>query len=146
MNSESVEILLVEDNPEDAELAIRVLTRKKLASRMHWVKDGEEALDFVFARGSYAERAGQAEPKVILLDLKLPKVNGMEVLRQLRADERTRTIPVAVLTSSKENEDILGAYKLSVNAYIVKPIDFDQYSEAVAQMGFHWLVLNQTPR
>jgi CheY-like chemotaxis protein len=140
-----VEILLVEDNPTDAELAIRALTKSNLANKLVWVKDGAEALDFVFARGEYSERQVVNGPKVILLDLRLPKVDGMEVLRQIKADERTRIIPVVVLTSSKEDRDVAEGYRLGVNSFISKPIEFDAFAKTVSELGMYWLLVNHPP-
>jgi CheY-like chemotaxis protein len=141
-----VEILLVEDSDEDAELAIRALRQKKLANDLFRVKDGAEALDFIFATGTYAGRNGQPKPRVVLLDLKLPKVDGMEVLRRLKEDPTTRAIPVVMLTSSKEDRDLEAAYRLGVNSYIVKPVEFDKFVSAVETLGFYWALLNQNPR
>ena len=138
-----VEILLVEDNLSDAELAIRSLKKSKLANKIIHVKDGKEALDFVAARNEYSSRNVENIPSVILLDLKLPKVNGLEVLKVVKADERTKSIPVVVLTSSEEEKDIVESYKLGVNSYIVKPVDFDKFSEAVIEIGHYWVLLNQ---
>jgi two-component system response regulator len=132
------EILLVEDNPNDAELAIRALKKNNLANNLLHLEDGQQAIDFLFDDKSVM-------PKLILLDLKMPKVDGIEVLRRLKSDERKRVIPVVVLTSSKEEKDIVESYKLGVNAYIVKPVDFDQFVKAVTQLGFFWLILNQPP-
>ncbi len=146
MSSESVvEILLVEDNPHDVEMTLRALKKHNLANKVHVVKDGAEALDYVFATGAYAERNINDHPKVILLDLKLPKVDGMEVLRRIRADERTKCIPVVVLTSSQEERDIVESYKLGVNSYIVKPVDFDKFLSTVQELGLYWLLLNKPP-
>ena len=142
---ESVEILLVEDNPRDAELTLRALKQHNLANHVVWVKDGAEALDYLFGTGTPAGRTPNHSPKVILLDLKLPKVDGLEVLSRLKDDERTRSIPVVMLTSSREEKDIIQSYRLGVNSYIVKPVDFEKFSEAVAQLGLYWLLLNQTP-
>ena len=133
-----VEILLVEDNPNDAELAIRALRKNNLANHLLHLEDGQEALDFLFEEKNRM-------PKLILLDLKMPKVVGIEVLRRLKSDERKKVIPVVVLTSSKEESDIVETYKLGANAYIVKPVDFDQFVNAVAQLGLFWLLLNQPP-
>jgi len=146
MSNEPVEILLVEDNPNDVELALHALQKNKLTNRIHVVRDGAEALDFIFGTGSYAGHSVADLPKVILLDLKLPKVDGLEVLKRVKADPRTRVIPVVVLTSSREESDIVASYHLGVNSYIVKPIDFQQFTEAVRQLGLYWLLLNQPPR
>jgi CheY-like chemotaxis protein len=140
-----VEILLVEDNPNDAELAIRALKKHNLANNVYIAKDGVEALDFIFARGKYADRDINDKPKVVFLDLKLPKVDGLEVLKKIKSDEKTKTIPVVVLTSSTEERDIIESYQLGVNSYIVKPIDFDKFVEAVSELGLYWLLLNQPP-
>ncbi len=140
---EEIEILLVEDNPSDAELTIRALRKKNLANRLIHLKNGAEALDFIFARGSYTGRDPLKVPKVILLDLKMPKVNGLEVLAALRGDEKTKKIPVVVLTSSNEDPDVDACYALGVNSYIVKPVDFDNFVKAVSELGFYWLLLNQ---
>ena len=145
MSNEPVEILLVEDNPNDVELALHALQKNKLTNRIHVVRDGAEALDFIFGTGSYAGHSVADLPKVILLDLKLPKVDGLEVLKRVKADPRTRVIPVVVLTSSREESDIVASYHLGVNSYIVKPIDFQQFTEAVRQLGLYWLLLNQPP-
>jgi len=144
-NGNVIEILLVEDNPQDVELTLRALKRHNLANKVHVVKDGAEALDFLFATGSYAERDMNHTPKVILLDLKLPKVDGLEVLRRIKSDERTKTIPVVVLTSSREEQDMVDSYKLGVNSYIVKPVDFDKFVDAVGELGLYWLLLNEQP-
>lgn len=140
-----VEILLVEDNPTDAELALRALNKHNLANRVVHVHDGEEALDFIFGRGTFSARSAGNGPKVILLDLKLPKVDGLEVLRTLKSDPRTQLFPVVVLTSSREEQDIIESYRLGVNSYIVKPVDFDQFLAAVKEIGWYWLLLNQPP-
>jgi len=140
-----VDILLVEDNPADAELALRALKKNNLANHVTWVKDGEEALDFIFARGEFSQRQVENGPRVILLDLKLPKVDGMEVLRQVKRDPRTRVIPVVMLTSSREEKDVVESYQLGVNSYIVKPVDFGQFVDAVRDLGLYWLLLNQPP-
>jgi two-component system, response regulator len=145
-NQAEVEILLVEDNPSDAELALRALKKNHLANNVVVVTDGEEALDFVFARGAFSARKVENGPKVILLDLKLPKVDGLEVLRAIKGDPRTKVIPVVVLTSSKEENDIVESYRLGVNSYIVKPVDFDKFVEAINNLGLYWLLLNQPPR
>jgi len=144
--SEAVDILLVEDNPQDAELTIRALKKHNLANRLIIVEDGAEALDFIFGRGKYAGRDTGHPPKVVLLDLKLPKVSGLEVLRALKQDERTRPIPVVVVTSSREDPDIKTAYALGANSYVVKPVDFDAFAEAVCNLGLYWLLVNQPPK
>jgi CheY-like chemotaxis protein len=140
-----VEILLVEDNPNDVELTLRALRHVNLANRIFVVRDGAEALDFLFARGPYGGRNGAQLPKVVLLDLKLPKVNGLEVLERVRSDPRTRTVPVVVLTSSSEEPDIQKSYALGVNSYIVKPVEFESFVKAVSDAGLYWLLLNQPP-
>lgn len=140
-----VELLLVEDNPTDAELTLRALKKNHLANRIVLVTDGEEALDFIFARNAYRERNLQLGPKVILLDLKLPKVDGLDVLKALKGDPRTRNIPVVILTSSKEENDIVESYQLGVNSYIVKPVNFENFMEAINSLGLYWLLLNQLP-
>jgi two-component system, response regulator len=142
---DEVEILLVEDNPSDAELALRALKKNHLANNIVVVTDGEEALDFIFARGAFSHRQVENGPKVILLDLKLPKVDGLEVLRAVKGDPRTKVIPVVVLTSSREERDIVESYRLGVNSYIVKPVDFDKFVAAVRDLGLYWLLLNQPP-
>ena len=141
----TIDILLVEDNPDDAELTIRAIKKHHLANKLFWVKDGEEALDFIFASGEYTERRDEKHPNVILLDLKLPKVDGLEVLRRIRADEKAKLIPVVVLTSSKEEKDIIESYKLGVNSYIVKPVNFDKFFKTVSELGLYWLLLNEPP-
>ena len=144
-NQNSVEILLVEDNPSDAELAIRALKKHKLANNCVHVADGAIALDFLFARGDYAERDISVSPRLILLDLKLPKVDGLEVLKAVKSDPRTALIPVVVLTSSREERDLIETYRLGVNSYIVKPVDFDKFVDVVRDLGYYWLLLNQLP-
>ena len=145
INDNGVEVLLVEDNLSDAELTIRALRKQNLANSLIHLKNGAEALDYIFARGDYSARDMHRTPKVILLDLKMPKVDGLEVLARIRADERTRNIPVVVLTSSKEDPDIQACYALGVNSYIVKPVEFDKFLRAVSELGFYWLLLNQVP-
>jgi two-component system response regulator len=140
-----VDILLVEDNPYDAELTMTALKKKHLTNQMHWVKDGEEALDFIFASGAYSDRSVNSKPKVILLDLKLPKVDGLEVLKKVRADARTKSIPVVVLTSSNEDKDRIESYNLGVNSYITKPVEFEEFIKAVSDVGLYWLLLNKPP-
>ena len=144
MNNE-LEILLVEDNPADAELTIRALKKNRLANHLVHVTDGQQALDFLFGNGPYAGRDVMQQPKVVLLDLKLPKVGGIEVLRQLRADPRTKLLPVVVLTSSHEDQDVIETYNLGANSYIVKPVEFENFSQAVSDMGMYWLLLNEPP-
>ena len=145
MFENAVEILLAEDNPNDVRLTLHALRRYNLTNHIHVVRDGAEALDFVFCTGAYAQRNIEQIPKVILLDLKLPLVNGLEVLQQIKADHRTRTIPVVVLTSSREERDIVETYRLGVNSYITKPVDFEQFTEAVRALGMYWVLLNQPP-
>lgn len=141
-----VEILLVEDNAGDEKLTLHELRRQNISNRIHVVRDGEEALEYLFGTGRYEARDANDHPRVVLLDLKLPKVDGLEVLRRVKGDERTRRIPVVVLTSSREEKDIVQSYDLGVNSYIVKPIDFDQFAAAVKQLGLYWLLVNQVPR
>ena len=145
MSGKEVEILLVEDDLADVELALHVLRHNNLANWIQVMRDGEEALDFVFCRGAFSTRAFDHQPKLILLDLKLPKVDGIEVLRQIKSDPRTKPIPVIVLTSSKEERDLVASYQLGVNSYIQKPVDFDQFRETVKQLGLYWLLVNQPP-
>jgi two-component system, response regulator len=145
-HSQAVDILLVEDNPHDAELTIRALKKHNLANHVFVVEDGAEALDFIFCRGNYATREFDHRPKVVLLDLKLPKVSGLEVLRALKQDDRARSIPVVIVTSSREDPDIKTAYDLGANSYVVKPVDFDAFAEAVSSLGLYWLLVNQPPK
>jgi two-component system response regulator len=145
MDDRVVEILLVEDNPNDVRLALHAFKLHHLANRIHVAHDGQEALDFLFQRGAHSDRAANVQPRVILLDLKLPKVDGLEVLRQVKSDPRLRVIPVVVLTSSREEQDVVESYRLGVNSYIVKPVDFEQFTEAVRQFGLYWILLNQPP-
>ena len=145
MSESPVEILLVEDNPNDVELMLHAFRKHNLSNRLHVVRDGAEALEFVFGTDAAAPHSTEPSPKVILLDLKLPKVDGLEVLRRFKADPRTRAIPVVVLTSSREECDIVESYQLGVNSYIVKPVDFGQLIESVRQLGLYWLLLNQPP-
>lgn len=144
MNTQ-LEILLVEDNPQDAELTIRALKKRTLAHHFVHVQDGQEAIDFLFCKEAYMNRNAREMPKIILLDLKLPKLNGIEVLRQLRADERTRSVPVVVLTSSREERDVIEAYQLGANSYIVKPVDFENFLEMVSNVITYWLLINELP-
>jgi CheY-like chemotaxis protein len=143
--TDGVQILLVEDNPRDAELTMRALKQRQLANDLVWVKDGAEALDYLFSADTDEPSRLNHRPKVVLLDLKLPKVDGLDVLRRLKGDERTRLIPVVVLTSSAEEQDMVKSYHLGVNSYIVKPVDFAKFSEAVASLGMYWLLLKQRP-
>ena len=145
MMAQVAEILLVEDNADDVELTLHALRQEKLANQIAVVRDGEEALDYLFRRGAHAEQSPSPQLKLVLLDLKLPKVDGLEVLRQMKADERTRNIPVVILTSSKEERDVVQGYKLGVNSYIQKPVDFEQFRETVKQAGLYWLLINQPP-
>lgn len=144
MSDEIVDILLVEDNPSDAELAIHALKNANLANHLEWVKDGEAALDFLFCRGEFAARANHM-PKVVLLDLRLPKVDGIDVLRAIRANEHTRELPVVVLTSSKEERDIVSTYKLGVNSFVAKPVAFNDFAKTVAELGMYWVLVNKSP-
>jgi two-component system, response regulator len=143
MNSETLDILLVEDNQDDMDLALHALRREKLANRIFVARDGEEALDFLFCRDEFGHRSFDHPPKLVLLDLKLPKVDGLEVLRQIKSDPRTQTIPIVIMTSSKEERDLVAGYKLGANSYIQKPVDFDQFREVVKSVGLYWLVINQ---
>lgn len=145
-NVGDVELLLVEDNSQDVEMTLRALRKRNIVNHIHVVRDGAAALDFVFATGAYAGRNAEQKPKVILLDLKLPKVDGLEVLQRLKSDDRTKVIPVAVLTSSREDRDLEACYRLGVNSYIVKPVEFESFVKAVSELGLYWLLLNQPPR
>ena len=138
----NAEVLLVEDNPRDAELTIRAFKRNQLADRLFHVKDGAEALDFLFQRGQHAGRQGEALPRVILLDLKLPKMNGLEVLRRIKSDARLQTIPVVVVTSSAEDPDLEAAYELGANSYVIKPVQFEAFMETMSKLGLYWLMAN----
>lgn len=144
-NYEPIEILLVEDNPDDAEMALKALKKEKIANNIKTIEDGEEALDFIFSKGKYADKPAKPYPKIILLDLKLPKVNGFEVLKAVKEDQNTQVIPVIIMTSSREEKDMIESYKLGVNSYIVKPVDFDKFVNAVRDLGLYWLLLNQQP-
>ncbi len=146
MEKNHYEILLVEDNPTDAELTIRSLNKYNLGNNLIHLKDGAEALDFIFAKGEYSNGSIKNGLKIILLDLKMPKVDGLEVLKQIKSDERTKSIPVIIMTSSKEEHDISTSYKYGVNSYVVKPVDFDQFAKAVADLGLYWLLINQPPK
>jgi two-component system, response regulator len=140
-----VEILLIEDSPEDAELTIRVLQAQNLANRLVWLKNGALGLDFLFGRGAYADRNGVGTPRLVLLDLSLPKVSGLEVLQQLKADPRTRKIPVVVLSSSTQDKDVLRTYDLGVNSYVSKPVHFEEFASVVTQLGLYWMLINKPP-
>lgn len=143
ISNEPIEILLVEDNPSDAKLTMKALAKHNLANKVHLVQDGEAAINFIFSKGEYAELDTIKRIKLILLDLKLPKVDGLEVLKIIKSEDDTKMIPVVILTSSQEENDIVRSYKLGVNSYIVKPLDFDQFTSSVAELGFYWLLLNE---
>ena len=140
-----VEIILIEDNPYEAELAIRSLKKNNLANKLIHLEDGTEALDFIFSRGKYESRNGFPQPKLILLDLNLPKVSGLEILKQIKSNELTKMIPVVIMTSSKEEKDIIDSYHYGVNSYLVKPVSFETFTKAITDLGFYWLLLNQPP-
>lgn len=142
-DKEVVDILIVEDDPRDAELTLRALRKNNLANHVYVAEDGEEALDFFFCRGKFSGRSLNSPPKVVLLDLKLPKVNGLEVLKEIKNDNRTRHIPVVIVTSSREEPDVRKAYELGVNSYVVKPVDFDKFVSAMSSLGLYWLLVNQ---
>ena len=142
---EQIEILLAEDSPSDAEMTQRALRQHNLGNHLHWVKDGAEALDYLFGRGAYAGRDLARPPKLVLLDIKMPKVDGIEVLRQIKADERTTHVPVVVMTSSNEERDVLESYRLGANSYIVKPVDFGAFVDVVARIGLYWVLANRVP-
>ncbi len=145
MKETHMEILLVEDNAKDLKLTLHALQNEKLSNHIEVARDGEEAMDFIFCRGRYSNRTFDRAPRLVLLDLKLPKVDGMEVLKAIKSDPRTKAIPVVILTASKEEQDMVEGYKLGVNAYIQKPVDFDQFRQIVKQLGLFWLVVNQPP-
>jgi two-component system response regulator len=145
MNNNDVEILLVEDNTYDAEMTIRALKKMNLANSLVRVQDGGEALDFLFGRGAFSSREISNRPRVILLDIKMPRIDGIEVLRQIKSNENTKTIPVVIMTSSKEDQDVITSYHLGANGYVVKPVDFEGFARAVSSLGFYWLLTNQPP-
>ncbi|MFN2150195.1 MAG: response regulator [Anaerolineales bacterium] len=146
MTQKPIDILLVDDNPDDVELALFALRRNQLANHIQIVRDGVEALDFLFCKGKYEDRDCSRRPKLVLLDLKMPKLNGLEVLKAIRENPQTAGIPVVILTTSKEDRDLVESYRLGVNSYIVKPVDFEQFSDVVRQLGFYWLLLNERPK
>lgn len=141
-----VEILLAEDNPRDAEMTMRALRKINLANKVHWVKDGAEALEFLLRTGAYADRQPGQAPRLVLLDIKMPKVDGIEVLRRVKADTQLQMIPVVVMTSSNEERDVVDSYRLGVNSYIVKPVQFAAFVETVANIGLYWIVTNRVPQ
>lgn len=145
-NIHNIEVLLVEDSDEDAELVIRSLKKHNLGNNLVHVSDGVEALDFIFARGKFSDRSVGDIPKVILMDLKMPKMDGLQVLKEIKKDDRTKMIPVIMMTSSKEEKDIVDSYQLGVNSFIVKPVGFENFSKAVAEFGMYWLLINQPPK
>lgn len=145
MSNNEVEILLVEDNVTDAELTIRTLKKMNLANKLVHLKDGEEALDFLFARGKFSTRTAGSLPKVVLLDIKMPKIDGIEVLRQIKSNESTCVIPVVIMTSSREEQDVITSYRLGVNSYVPKPVDFTHFAKAVSELGLYWLLTNELP-
>ena len=146
MNSyEEIEVLLVEDNPNDVELILRAFKKHNLSNKVYVVKDGAEAIDFVFCTGAYAARDIRKPPKVVILDLKLPKVSGKEVLKRIKSDERTKSIPVVVMTSSQEESDVVESYNLGVNSYIVKPVDFEKFADTIKELGMYWVFINKPP-
>jgi two-component system response regulator len=144
-NLNAVEILIVEDNPQDAELTIRAMRKNNLANNLYLVEDGEEALDFIFCKGKYANRSFAQPPKVIFLDLKLPKISGLEVLQEIKSNPLTKSMPVVMVTSSREDPDIRKAYELGVNSYVVKPVNFEDFLSAMSQTGLYWLLVNEPP-
>jgi CheY-like chemotaxis protein len=144
MNYHQVEILLVEDSKADAEMTLRTLKKRGIANNVEWVRDGVEALEYLYCEGRYAERAN-APPKLVLLDLKMPLMDGLQVLERMKSDERTRMIPVVMMTSSREEGDLLTSYRLGVNSYVVKPVDFSEFAEMVSKVGMYWMIANQAP-
>ena len=146
METNVIDILLIEDNPNDAELTLRALKKNNVANKVHLITDGAEALEFFFAKGKYEGRDVTSTPKVVILNLKLPKVDGLEILKRVKADERLKVMPIVVLTSSKEECDVIESYKLGANSYIVKPVDFNKFAESIKDLGMYWLLLNEPPR
>jgi len=146
MENNIFEILLIEDNPNDAELTLRSLKKNNIANKILVIPDGAEALDYFFAKGKYKGRNMNITPKLVILDLKLPKVDGLEILRQVKSDEHLRVIPIVVLTSSKEENDVVKSYKLGANSYIVKPVDFQKFADSIRDLGLYWLLLNEPPK
>jgi CheY-like chemotaxis protein len=144
MNYQQVEILLVEDSSADAEMTLRTLKRRGIANSVEWVKDGVEAIEYLYREGAYIGRSN-GQPKMVMLDLKMPRMDGLQVLERMKADARTRSIPVVMMTSSREEGDLLASYELGVNSYVVKPVDFDSFAETIAQIGMYWLIANETP-
>jgi two-component system response regulator len=144
-NNQSIEILLVEDNQSDVELVLRAFKKSNLANKIHVVTDGAQALDFIFCTGAYSDRSIKNPPKVIILDLKLPKVDGKEVLRRIKSDERTKVIPVVIMTSSQEESDVFESYHLGANSYIVKPVDFEKFANTITELGLYWIFINKPP-
>ncbi len=144
-DKKNIDILLVEDNPNDELLTLRALSKNNFSNNIHIVRDGEEALDFIFCKGKYKDRKMKDIPKVILLDIKLPKIDGIEVLKQIKEDERTKIIPIVILTSSKEEKDIIKSYKLGANSYIVKPVNFTNFVETISTLSYYWLLINESP-
>ncbi|MHB8911853.1 MAG: response regulator [Lysobacter sp.] len=144
MNYQHVEILLVEDSKADAEMTMRTLKRRGIANHIQWVRDGVEALDYLFCRGDYADRTN-GYPKMVLLDLKMPKMDGLQVLERMKQDPQTKAIPVVMMTSSREEGDLVASYRLGVNSFVVKPVDFDEFAETVAQVGMYWMIANEAP-
>lgn len=141
---QNIEILLVEDSAADAEMTLRTLKKRNIANSVEWVKDGVEALEYLFCEGAYADR-GNGKPRMVLLDLKMPRLDGMQVLQRMKADERTSNIPVVMMTSSREEGDLMRSYELGVNSYIVKPVDFGEFADTVSQVGMYWMIANQVP-
>jgi two-component system, response regulator len=144
MTYQNVEILLVEDSSADAEMTLRTLKRRNIANHVEWVKDGVDALEYLFSEGAFSGR-GESQPRLVLLDLKMPRMDGLQVLERMKRDERTRTIPVVMMTSSREEGDLLASYRLGVNSYIVKPVDFEAFAKTVGQVGMYWMISNQVP-